>query len=105
MGSELTEMYGDFAKWCLNGRGEEAGGKARRCQLLDLRKTAAKRGLMGNVTGASLSPGFPCGGPMERMDSKQLFGDIDVFAVFAVLLLYEVKDGSRWVTFTLSLKQ
>lgn len=71
---------------------------------MDLGKTAAKRGLMGNVTGASLSPGFPCGGPMERMDSKQLFGDIDIFVVFAVLLLYEVKDGSRWGGFYLEFK-
>lgn len=39
------------------------------------------------------------------MDSKYLFGDIDIFMICAVLLLYEVKDDSRWVAFTLSLKQ
>lgn len=68
MGDELTEIYGDFAKWYLNGRGKEAGGRHGGSQLLDPRKRAAKRGLMGNVTGASLSPGFPSGGPRERQN-------------------------------------
>ena len=61
---------------------------------------------MGNGTGASLSQASPPEAQRrDRMESKQLFGDSDIFTIFAVLLPYEVKDGSRWVAFTLSLKQ
>ena len=62
MGNELTGIYGDFAKWCLNGRGKEVEGVSTQT----LGRVLARGGLMGNATGASLSPGFPIRDPRER---------------------------------------